>query len=81
MAKKKEINGWKVACIGLASALAIGGAVWGGFAINDAVKEHQAQQEEQEEDKTPTDDETQDEVEVGGNAVITNYASLCEAYM
>lgn len=83
--KKDKVNGWKVACIGLVSALAIGGAVWGGFEIADAVKANQSQEEEEvQTPETPTDEEqnteNEGELEVGG-ASITNYAELCEAYM
>ncbi|HIT62624.1 MAG TPA: hypothetical protein IAC38_04145 [Candidatus Caccovivens faecavium] len=83
--KKDKVNGWKVACISLASLAVIGGAVWGGFAINDAVKANQSQEEEEvQTPETPTDEEqgteNEGELEVGG-ATITNYAELCEAYM
>ena len=82
--KKDKVNGWKVACIGLVSALAIGGAVWGGFEIADAVKANQSQEEEEvQTPETPTDEENTEnegELEVGG-ATITNYAELCEMYL
>lgn len=79
--KKDKVNGWKVACL-TAGALAVTGlAVWGGFEIADAVKANQSQEEEEvQTPETPTDEEQDTELEVGG-ATITNYAELCEAYM
>lgn len=81
--KKDKVNGWKVACIGLVSALAIGGAVWGGFEIADAVKANQSQEEEEvQTPETPTDEENTDNKEtVVDNAVLTNFNELCEQYM
>lgn len=82
--KKDKVNGWKVACISLASLAVIGGAVWGGFEIADAVKANQSQEEEEvQTPETPTDEENTEnegELEVGG-ATITNYAELCEMYL
>ena len=79
--KKEKVNGWKIACISLASLAVIGGAVAGGFAIADAVQNNQVQEEEEvQTPETPTDEEQDTELEVGG-ATITNYAELCEAYM
>lgn len=79
--KKDKVNGWKVACIGLVSALAIGGAVWGGFEIADAVKANQSQEEEEvQTPETPTDEENNEETVVD-NAVLTNFDELCEQYM
>lgn len=85
MKGKEKVNGWKVACISLASLAVIGGAVAGGFAIADAVHNNQVQEEEEvQTPETPTDEEqnteNEGELEVGG-ATITNYAELCEAYM
>ena len=78
MKGKAKTNGWKVACIGLVSALAIGGAVWGGFEIADAVKANQSQEEEEvQTPETPTDDKET----VVDNAVLTNFDELCEQYM
>lgn len=82
--KKDKVNGWKVACISLASLAVIGGAVWGGFAINDAVKANQSQEEEEvQTPETPTDEEqgTENEETVVDNAVLTNFNELCEQYM
>ena len=81
--KKDKVNGWKVACIGLVSALAIGGAVWGGFEIADAVKANQSQEEEEvQTPETPTDEENTDNEEtVVDNAILTNLDELCEQYM
>lgn len=81
MKGKEKINGWKVACISLASLAVIGGAIAGGFAIADAVHNNQVQEEEEvQTPETPTDEEQDTELEVGG-ATITNFDELCEAYM
>lgn len=81
MKGKEKINGWKVACISLASLAVIGGATAGGFAIADAVHNNQVQEEEEvQTPETPTDEEQDTELEVGG-ATITNFDELCEAYM
>ena len=59
----------------------IGGAIAGGFAIADAVHNNQVQEEEEvQTPETPTDEEQDTELEVGG-ATITNFDELCEAYM
>lgn len=79
--KKDKVNGWKVACISIASLAVIGGAVWGGFAIADAVQNNQSQEEEEvQTPETPTDEEQDTELEVGG-ATITNFHELCEQYL
>lgn len=82
MKGKEKINGWKVACISLGSLAVIGGAIAGGFAIADAVHNNQVQEEQEEVQtpETPTDEEQDTELEVGG-ATITNFDELCEAYM
>ena len=81
MKGKEKINGWKVACISLASLAVIGGAIAGGFAIADAVHNNQVQEEEEvQTPETPTDEEQDTELEVG-SATITNFDELCEAYM
>ncbi len=79
--KKDKVNGWKVACL-TAGALAVTGlAVWGGFEIADAVKANQSQEEEEvQTPETPTDEEQDTELEVGG-ATITNFNELCEMYL
>ncbi len=81
MKGKEKVNGWKVACISVLGLGVIGGAIAGGFAINDAVKANQQQEEEQvQTPETPTDEENNEETVVD-NAVLTNFNELCEQYM
>ena len=85
MKGKGKTNGWKVACLSILGLGVIGGAIGGGFAIADAVRDNQVQEEDEvQTPETPTDEEqgteNEGELEVGG-ATITNYAELCEAYM
>lgn len=75
MKGKGKTNGWKVACLSILGLGVIGGAIGGGFAIADAVRDNQVQEEDEvKTPETPTD-------EVVDNAVLTNFNELCEQYM
>lgn len=81
MKGKGKTNGWKVACLSILGLGVIGGAIGGGFAIADAVRDNQVQEEDEvQTPETPTDEENNKETVVD-NAVLTNFNELCEQYM